>query len=360
MNNNFCKYLTNQVRIEYGKLRPCCWFTESVPLIHTQQALKFQEDIKNIVDWNSAKGRCDECRLRESKGLHSLRLESLQRPVFDGVVNNAATSIEIQIDRDCNGACLICGPWNSTTWEKYENKIRNIPVNKIEDPAVSSHKLIDEIVEIVDFSDVKEILFLGGEPLRTDSHLRVLKNISNPRNVTVKYITNGSYRPDSKTLSTWARFKEIAMIFSIDAIEDQFNYLRWPLQWHQVENNLQFLRELPSSNIKIKGFSYTTTPFSLFYHDRYDAWAANFFNHPNMFSKPWQPRGKTAMKLSAIPPELQKAIVEKYGKEHAVSRLLEPYSPAQYKMFVDYIKLHDIHRQLDWRTVFPEMQQYFK
>jgi hypothetical protein len=331
-----------------------------VPLIYTQQASKFQKDIKNIVDWDTAKGRCDECRYRESKGLHSPRLESLQRPVFDGVDNNAATSIEIQIDKDCNGACLICGPWNSTTWEKYENKIRHISVNEVEDTVASSHKLIDEIVKVVDFSAVKEILFLGGEPLRTNSHLRLLENIATPENVTVKYISNGSYRPDSETLSTWTQFKEIALIFSIDAIEDQFNYLRWPLQWHQVENNLQFLRDLPYSNIKIKGFSYTTTPFSLFYHDRYDAWAVNFFKNSNMFARPWQPRGKTAMKLSAVPPALQQAIKKKYGEDHSVTRLLEPYSAEQYRMFIEYISYHDTHRQLDWRTVFPEMQQYFK
>lgn len=364
MTSNFCKYLSNQVRIEYGQLKPCCWFTESVDVSNSQQVKLFKQELDSIVDWESAKGRCDECQRRETLGIFSPRLQSLSRKTFDGVTNSSAISVEIQIDKDCNGGCLICGPWNSTTWEKYQNKINNIPIKDITDTVSNNTQFIKTINQNVDFSNAREVLFLGGEPLRTDSHLALLQNITTPGDTIVKYITNGSYRPDQRTLLEWKKYKEIHLIVSVDGIGDHFNYLRWPLQWSQVESNIQYLLDLSDSNIKLSAFSYTTTPFSLFYHDRYEAWAKEFFesthiNYRNMFSQPWQPRGQTPMLLAAVPPKLQDEIRSKYGPDHAITKLLEPFDIRQYSSFMQYINYHDKHRGTSWRETFPEMVPFF-
>jgi len=364
MTSNFCKYLSNQVRVEYGQFKPCCWFTESVDVNNTQAVIQFQKELSSIVDWDTANGRCDECKTRESKGLFSPRTGSLTRDMFSGVDNNATTSIEIQIDRDCNAACLICGPWNSTTWEKYEHKIKNIPIKEVVDSRFDSLKFVEQLSQVIDFSEAREILFLGGEPLRTDSHVRLLENVKSPSNTIVKYTTNGSYRPDSKTIESWKKFKEIHLQFSIDGVGEHFNYLRWPLQWSQVESNLEFLINLQDSNIKITSFSYTTTPFSLFYHDRYEEWARTFFHgskidSSKMFDRPWQPRGITPMSLSAVPPTLQQEIKSKYGPGHSITQLLEPFKGAQFFVFMEYIKHHDSHRKTNWKEVFPEMADFY-
>jgi organic radical activating enzyme len=365
MSNNFCKYLSNQTRVEYGKLRPCCWFTESVDVVDATQVKNFQQSLNKITDWESAGDRCNECKTREAKGLFSPRLESFKRGPLAEVTDDSKVSIEIQIDKDCNGACLICGPWNSTTWEKYENKIKNIPIKDVADPKIASLEFVNQLSKSIDFSNAQEILFLGGEPLRTDSHTRLLEKISDPSNIKLRYTTNGSCCPDTKTLEVWSKFKEVLLQFSIDGIGEHFNYLRWPLQWNQVENNLNHILGLKNSNVRIVQFSYTTTPFSLFYQDRYDAWANKFFqgttlDSAKMFDRPWQPRGKTPMALGAVPPKLQKDIREKYGPEHSISKLLVPFDPAQYREFMSYIRMHDKHRQTNWFDVFPEMQSYYQ
>jgi organic radical activating enzyme len=365
MSNNFCKYLSNQLRVEYGQLRPCCWFTESVDVTHSDKVEQFQKSLDEIVDWKSAKGRCSECFTREKNGLFSPRLASFDRPALTGAKNNDKTSIEIQIDKDCNAACLICGPWNSTTWEKYEHKIKQIPIKNVADPTIASLEFINQLNKSIDFSDAQEVLFLGGEPLRTNSHVRLLENISDPSNIRLKYTTNGSCRPDAKTLEVWSNFKEVVLQLSIDGVGEHFNYLRWPLQWSQVEDNLRYIMSLQPSNIQLAQFSYTTTPFSLFYHDRYEDWANKFFqgttiDSSKMFARPWQPRGITPMSLSAVPPKLQKDIREKYGAEHSISRILEQFNPAQYMKFAHYIQTHDKHRHTNWVDVFPEMQGYYQ
>lgn len=359
--SNFCKFLDNQVRIEYGQLRPCCWFTSSVNVFDKEKTQQFLTDIESITDWNSAKGRCSECYMRESKGLFSPRLQSFERNTFKTASGNSKVSVEIQIDKDCNGACLICGPWNSTTWEKYNNKIQNIPVQDISDHKSNTRNYARHIMSSVDLSTAQEILFLGGEPLKTTSHLDFLRLFDKPSEVVVKYTTNGSYKPDDETLEVWSKFKRILVQVSLDAVSEQFNYLRWPLQWHQVEDNIKFILDKPIDNITINGFSYTTTPFSLFYHDRYVEWANTLFDDGDfMFGRPWQPRGQTPMSLSATPVALQQAIVKKYGADHVISKLLEPFDQASHAYFMQFITSHDEHRKLNWREVFPEIVEYWK
>jgi hypothetical protein len=365
MSNKFCKYLSNQARIEYGKLRPCCWFTNTINITNKDSATIYQQFLYSITDFESAKGNCRECEQREVKGLYSPRLESFERRMFndtdkDGEIKN----LEIQIDRDCNGACLICGPWNSTTWEKYEHKIKNIPIKNVPDSTPITNGYIQQITDAINFDRVENILMLGGEPLRTDSHLLLLKKIKNPELTTVQYTTNGSYRPTKEMIEVWSKFKEIYLTVSIDGIGEQFNYLRWPLQWNQVEDNIRSVLDLKGTNIVISQFSYTTTPLSLYYHNTYVDWAQEFFKDTHvtadrMFAKPWQPRGQTEMALSAIPPELADVIQSKYGPDHSVTKLLETYNPAKNIEFKNYINYHDEHRGTDWRTVFPEMVKYF-
>jgi len=365
MANSFCRYLGNQMRIQYDQLRPCCWFADDVAVDSQKDVATYQQRLHHIVDFKTAQGACAECEQRESKGLFSPRLESFEKSMFkaddpDGVIKN----LEIQLDRDCNAACLICGPWNSTTWQKYEAKLKGWPISAVPSSSSATARSISKIIAHVDFSQIEKILILGGEPLRTDSHVRFLEQIKNPATTTVQYTTNGSYRPDPDTLEIWSRFKQIRLCFSVDGVGDHFNYLRWPLQWNQVQDNLTFLLEL-ASNIKIIPFSYTTTPFSLYYQDRYVSWAQDFFKSrsdiraDHMFAKPWQPRGATPMSLGAVPPKLASAIRDKYGDDHAIARLLESYDPVKHQEFMTYIQLHDQHRGTDWRITFPEMIPYF-
>jgi hypothetical protein len=165
-------------------------------------------------------------------------------------------------------------------------------------------------------------------------------------------------------IKIWSRFKRIDLAFSIDGIGEQFNYLRWPLQWSQVEDNIKYVLDLNGTNIKITPFSYTTTPLSLYYHDTYVNWATDFFKDTYVksdltFATPWQPRGNTEMQLNAIPLKLADVIRSKYGPDHSITKLLEPYSLAKNIEFKNYINYHDKHRGTNWQKVFPEMIEYF-
>lgn len=367
MSNNFCRFLSNQIRIEYGKMKPCCWFQNSVSIDNIEDVKTARAQWASISNWDETNYACSECYIREQAGSYSPRLESLVSPAFRDVVNDAVVKLEIQIDRDCNAACLICGPWNSSTWEKYNSKIGTrlgFAPMELTDTDADTLVQIAKLKKILSLDQTNNIRFLGGEPLRNDHHVSLLSEVAHPENITLNYTTNGSYRPSIELLDFWKRFKRVNLTFSIDGVGEHFNYLRWPLQWHQVESNIEYIVKHGQENIHLTPGSYTVTPFSLYYHDQYVAAQKQFSNRVGQelnpwFDTPWEPRGKTPMALGAVPPELAKVIVEKYGPEHSITKLLVPFDPEKHAEFKQYIALHDRNRQTNWQETFPEMLEFY-
>jgi len=362
MSQNFCRYLTNQSRFVYGVLQPCCWYTKTQDLSAKPEIIEeYKKELRDIKDWVP---ECNFCKEREEKGMHSPRLDANKQSA-DGI------NLEFQIDKDCNGACLICGSWNSTTWEQYTTQTINKKVFTIKSNEDNVEIWLKQVYENVKFDNVKHITFLGGEPLRTDTHYTILqevKKVQDLSNVNVTYITNGSAKPTTEQLELWSELAHLNLHFSLDAIGEHFNYLRWPLQWSQVEKNLQYIIDLNLPNLSITG-SYTLTPFNIFYHDRYDAWAHEFFKDTphdpkNIFKQPYMANG--VMSLAALPPVLAMMVRKKYMttsvamNDHTVDKCIPGYTKASYDEFMKHIEYHDKHRKLAWREVFPEIEKYFK
>ena len=370
MSNNFCRYLSNQVRIEYGFMKPCCWFRDDykISIDNEDDVRDFRKTLSAITSWEDTKDACSECHVRENLGLHSPRLESLVSPAFRNVVDDSIVKLEIQIDRDCNAACLICGPWNSSTWEKYNSKIgTRLGFEPIELKDTDADTLIQiaKLKKILSLDQTNDIRFLGGEPLRNDHHVSLLSEVAHPENITLNYTTNGSYRPSVELLNFWRRFKRVNLTFSIDGVGEHFNYLRWPLQWHQIESNIEYIVKYGQENIYLTKGSYTVTPFSLYYHDQYVEAQQQFVTRIGQklnpwFETPWEPRGRTPMALGAVPLKLAKIIADKYGPDHSITKLLVPFSPAKHEEFKQYIAIHDCNRQTNWQKTFPEMIEFYK
>ena len=201
------------------------------------------------------------------------------------------------------------------------------------------------------------INFFGGEPLRTDTHLKVLSLIKDPANVELVYVTNGSIFPSQEILDIWRKFKVVQISISIDGIDEHFNYLRWPLQWDQVTENLIEYAKLEQSKFKINT-SFIITPFNILYQDRYKKWAVDFFAGTNIrgedwFQNPWPVVG--TINLECVSDKLKQAVLEKYGNNSKVYRLIQPFNETKYQKFIEYVNTHDHHRNLVWKDTFAEV-----
>lgn len=364
----FCRYLTNQYRFEYNQLSTCCWIDKKVDTTDPAEIEKYFDWARNLTDWDPA---CHRCQSMENKGQLSFRMRSLQRPGNFGFdINDQVgdiTSLEFQFDAECNSACLICGPNNSTTWQKY-NTTDGKEIKKVIDISneITRSSRLDVVKQLTKFDKIRQITFLGGEPLKSDFHLTIIEEINKVKNLNdlaLNYVTNGSMRPGPEVINLWRECKSVRINVSVDGIGEHFNYLRWPLQWHQVCDNIRFILDQKLPNLKLTS-SYSINPFNIFYHDRYVAWAAEFFKNDDagsvipFFHNPFKTDG--VINLNSVPGKLKYEIYCKYNKQFPqLVNLIEQYNEKTAINFLRYINKHDKKRNLNWKTVFPEVVQYF-
>ena len=371
MNNKFCLYLNHSVRFEYDAISPCCWMTRKGELNDTKKLAEYRTWLSEIDDWVP---ECNFCLDKEKRGISSPRQNAKKSPVNNLGIQadteyNDITSLELQIDSSCNAACLICGDYNSSTWEKYN-------IGKITDKSASNKRIdlnnvlrtksrFEILKKTISLDKINLIVFLGGEPLDSDLHKEMLyeiKKVKPLNTIDVRYITNGSKVPDEETIQLWSELKSIMVVFSLDGIGEHFNYLRWPLQWSQVEKNIKFFIDLKMTTLEM-GISSAINPFNIFYYDRYIAWEKEFFKDIGFskgvrFKKAFEATG--IINTRCIPLKFSTQIYKKYFiSEPWLVKHKNTFDAKLYDEFVQYIKLHDTKRGLNWKEVFPEIVEYF-
>lgn len=363
MDEPFCRLASNQLRFENDLISPCCWISKKVS-IDSEDVDQYIHWLKNINDWVP---ECSYCKNLEDRGIESGRLQRKQDFRFFNHFNisktdlpGEVTSLEIQISEDCNAACLMCSEQNSSTWKKYNAKNDHLLKIKIDqDTKSKTERRLEFIIKTVDFSKLKYITFLGGEPLKNDDHFKILKKIKEVndfKDVVINYVTNGSYFPSDDILNFWKESKLVKINLSIDGIGDHFEYLRWPLQWKQVEKNIDKFFHLDKEKFFVTT-SYAVSPFNIFYHDRYVEWA-NSKDYKYAFNHPFEASG--TINLTCVPIKLHHVLTEKYQDTFPnLLKLIRPFNFGNYKRFMEFVKHHDQRRNLDWRKSFPEVSDFF-
>lgn len=144
--------------------------------------------------------------------------------------------ITFKLDYTCNLACVTCGPELSTKWRGI-SKRKNLPVQ-------ADEELIRQTIRNIDLSQLETVHIFGGEPLLTRTHEIILEELlAYAKNITVWYDTNATAYPSEHAMELWSQFHLVRLKFSIDGIGSAFNYLRWPAQWSQVEDNILKIKE---------------------------------------------------------------------------------------------------------------------
>jgi sulfatase maturation enzyme AslB (radical SAM superfamily) len=361
----FCKFLANTYHFSYDNVKPCCWIKHTPDTQINILDPDIKGKLENIRQVNNWIPECSYCHELEDAGTTSPRTDANRESIFrpDDIIGDAV-KVELQLDDDCNAACLMCGTWNSTTWQQYETK-----TIKSKSPSYRWKTTIDERIAAVNntinFNKTKEIHFFGGEPFKGDTQLKILQMIDHPEKIKLVYISNGSIFPCDDTLELWKKFDKVHIGVSIDGVGEQFNYLRWPLQWHQVENNLVKYIKLSHRNVTLNS-SFTANPFNIFYIDKYTEWAEEFADKyktnktdlPSWFAKP-QPVMGDHMDMSAIPPKLQKIIKSKYGEFGRAAKIMNKFDIEKCLHMLNYTRFHDKRRKMQWQEIFPEIVEYF-
>jgi sulfatase maturation enzyme AslB (radical SAM superfamily) len=80
---------------------------------------------------------------------------------------------------------------------------------------------------------VKKILFLGGEPLLTDRHLKLLEKHPKPQTCDIVYNTNCSIIPSIECIESWKKFRSVGFIASLDGYGKVNEQVREGSNWSE-------------------------------------------------------------------------------------------------------------------------------
>jgi hypothetical protein len=356
MSNKFCKFLTNGYTFNNTTngltVAPCCWWQGPQPHVSDNISVDRQLNFESIDSWTD---NCKNCFDLEQANQHSLRQTSFSMIPADEKSRDPI-AIDISLDSECNAACVICNASSSSLWRKENAKFYNIkfkPFNELVD------NRIDQICSNVSLDRVRYVKFFGGEPLFTDTHLNFIKKIPNPDQVTLHYTTNGSIYPSKDTLKEWKKFKLIIFAVSIDGIEEQFNYLRWPLKWNKVTDNIHRIKNNKDIWNLMFRVEFTANILNTYYYDRLEKWVADNLaanregdktdlNIHQCFGSAWA--------LESMPDAVRKLILAKYPQTHVIHNLVtnlsDQTSLAPWQNFVD---IWDSRRDNSWEVAFPEL-----
>jgi hypothetical protein len=193
------------------------------------------------------------------------------------------------------------------------------------------------------------------------AHLQILKLIPNPELVTVQYTSNFSVMPTKQVFAAWEKFQLIKWCASTDGVAQQFEFLRWPYTWAKFNDFKHRAFDLVPANVMF-GVEHTLNPLNILYFDDFENWfnsefATNRLGDSSDFNIHY---AGGVMGLNCVTPKLQQAVIDKFGSQHRVTKLLEQTTlSGDAPQFTDYLDQINRWRNLNWRNIFPAAAEFY-
>jgi hypothetical protein len=329
MNNYFCVLPFYGVEIAHNipKNIYCCRLPPGTNIKSVQQS---------IIDQQRSPA-CSACWKLEDSGLTSER--QLHNSAFDFYLDRDIEKIEhdavsqlhqsqiikLGTSNLCNGTCVTCGSDASSAWAALENK------------AIDYKKISLEKIESIDWANIKQLSFVGGEPLLERLNFEILQRLVKLGNVNcfVSIVTNGSVALTTAQFQLLSEFKNLNICLSIDGVGKRFEYLRYPLNWNLLCENLNHFRSI-TDNISVSAMISNVNVF--YYSELIEFFADQKL--PYLCKQVEQPRHFSPGNL---PDEFKQKVLDHNGKNFdQVKSFLNigSFSPAQFQKSCE-----EIHRQ---------------
>ena len=225
------------------KVNPCCFFDTTI--VPDDFNLKYTDPFKHpfieslrekMIKGEIVNG-CERCYMSEESIGKSFRTEMLEiweekfRAKFEPS-NPYLAYINLSISNLCNSKCRMCGPKYSTSWYSDARSL-NIPIEK------GSIKF-DPITSGLDFSKIRTINLLGGEPLMEQERFIEILKKCDLNNLFIIITTNCTILPNESLSNLLSQCSSVKWNISIDGFERMNDFLRKGSRWSEVVENLQW------------------------------------------------------------------------------------------------------------------------
>lgn len=254
-----------------GEYAPCCVSKkiDSTSLDDFWNGEKIKNIRKTLLD-NQWPDECSYCKNKAEKNLKndievwdvfSKKIENLEVNVETGNQHASPLLLDFRPGNKCNLKCRMCGPKFSNQWQleieknpELENWLSKV---KIEDSP------LEDFINFSDKLNLLQIKILGGEPTIDENVLQFLEHLISKKEVLPKlhFTTNGT-NLNKRFQNIMASFNDIHVTFSVDATEEEFEYIRTNANWKKVQKNIETVFE----NNLASTFSFNTIlmPYNIF------------------------------------------------------------------------------------------------
>lgn len=362
-----CKFLENGIAIAYqDAVKPCCtwrsdqtWLKEQslqkVNFVNWHKVNKELTDARNLLAKDIWPENCLNCQVVEDQGRQdSIRLGG-NRAYAD--FSPEDLTLEIRPGSVCNFACQTCWPPASSRVYQY-HKIANIlPDQKELDQRKflnSTDGIKSEGIDNFDFllpvaDRLRNIVLLGGEPFYDPACLKFLDWWQKHTSASLIVFTNGSV---IKNLEQFTN--PITLVFSLDAVGKEAEYIRFGTDWPVVWENFTYARKFSNVDIRV---NITTSAYNFYYFP--DVIDSLIDDWPNVvtFGNTYEPHLSEAViplefrepiinKLNSCIQKLQAANIEEGQKANAVNAVQSIVNnltklPFNQKEFLNFKKFVD-------------------
>ena len=260
------KFNDNMVRVA-----PCCQADVELEPVEDFDFVNspYLTRLRQQFDLGQKPNSCSKCWDVEKIGHKSRRISAVEFFSMQPSSSVALESIDHSATWACNLACIMCGENQSSFWASQLDLDKK-DLQKIGRLFQKSNNILNK----VDVSQIKKIHFNGGEPMINNDQTDLLVRLDNEnvlQNVFISYNTNASIMPSQKIIDLWSRAKLVKIFFSIDAVESAFEYIRWPAQWNEIENNMQIMKQRLPGNVMF-GINCTVGSYNLLEIDKVYHW----------------------------------------------------------------------------------------
>jgi len=245
--------------------------THSVEQIwHSKDRQQFLKDLQNGIEHEN----CTKCWQKEKIGIKSKR--QISNEIYKHNNKTTPQYIDLKWGNVCNLKCRHCNPWTSSKWIKEwyaadkRNQEYNDYLSEFKTTQKSYHK--DNKENFHDtffdwFSNSEQLMLYGGEGMYVGAIQEMFLHaidVGTAKDIDIYINTNGTIYSE-KWIEIFKQFRSVRMAFSIDGVQDNFEYIRSGAQWDQVLENYKKYSAISNIQTQI-----VTTVFTLNVHDIVD------------------------------------------------------------------------------------------
>ena len=282
-----------------GNMRVCCNSTPKGRLRDNNGNLININDVTDIVKFyniqqlkdmrvrmmnNERTPECDICYSVEDNGGVSIREIFEKKWPKEHIINNTTSTgeitdikinyLDLSWSNKCNLQCKMCSPGASD--QLIEEAITlNLPIIK-NNPNTNwdfkekwKYFNIKNILDKVVTSELTQLLVTGGEPLVNNDFYEFCQTLIESElstKIDLSFHTNLTVTP-GKWFDIWSKFKSVTIKVSIDAVEEMYEYIRYPGKWAIVKSNIDNVLEYINTQQNI-GLEFHTV-FSIYNTERF-------------------------------------------------------------------------------------------